>query len=93
LKLYKTTKYKKLTDNQKQQKYKIYKVSNKKQITTTKFQVTEADYTKQILIKHYVEYKNTFDRFVNKYNIRSGNINLITAFKNELGKAQPVTGG
>jgi hypothetical protein len=43
---------------------------------------------KQILITHYVKYKNTYDQFVNTYNVSSVNISLITSGKNELGKAQ-----
>jgi hypothetical protein len=42
---------------------------------------------------HYVEHKNTFDQFVNKYNVPSVNISLIMTFKNELENAQTVTGG
>jgi hypothetical protein len=53
----------------------------------------KANYTKQILMMRYVEYNNTFVKFVNKYNIPSVNISPTTFFKNELGNAQIVTMG
>jgi hypothetical protein len=74
-----------------QHKEEIYKVSTKQQITITNSTFTKVVYTKQILIMHYVEYKNTYDQFVNKYNVLSVNISLITSVKNELGKAQIAT--
>jgi hypothetical protein len=71
-----------------QHKEEIYKVSNKKQITINKSTITKADHMTQILIMHYVEYKNTYDQFLNKYNDPSVKISLITYGKNELGRAQ-----
>jgi hypothetical protein len=67
-----------------QHKEEIYKTSNKKQITINKSTITKADYMKQFLITHYVKYKNSYDQFVNKYNVPSVNISLITSGKNEL---------
>jgi hypothetical protein len=40
---------------------------------------------------HYVEYKNTYDQFVSKYNVPSVNISQITSVKNELRKGQIAT--
>jgi hypothetical protein len=40
---------------------------------------------------HYVEYKNMFDEFVNKYNVLSFNISPIKVFKNELVHSLIVT--
>ena len=53
-------------------------------MTITKSITTKTDYTKQILIMHYVEYINTFEVFVNKYTVPSINIRLIMSLKNEL---------
>ena len=39
----------------KMQQKEEFKISNKNQITITKSIITKADYTKQILIMHYVE--------------------------------------
>jgi hypothetical protein len=74
-----------------QHKEEIYKVSTKQQITIINSTITKAVYTKQILIMHYVEYKNTYDQLVNKYNVHLVNISLITSVKNDLGKAQIAT--
>jgi hypothetical protein len=71
------------TGNYMGQKEEIYKISNKKQIIITKLINTKIDYTKQILIMHYVEYINTFGELVNKHRI----------FSNLIGTLFPVSEG
>ena len=43
--------------------------------------ITKADHTNKILIMYYAQYINVFEEFVNKYNVPSVNIRLITSFK------------
>jgi len=50
--------------------------------------ISKADHTNKILIIHYAQYINMFEQFVNKYNVPSINIRLITYFKNMLGVDQ-----
>jgi hypothetical protein len=70
-----------------QHKQETHKISNTIHIAITKSTITKAVYTKQILVMHYVEYKNTYDQYVNKYEVSAFKISLIITVKNELGSA------
>jgi len=68
-----------------QLKEEIYKTSKEKQIKIMKSVITKADRTNQIIIMYCAQYCiNTVEEFVNKYNVPSINIRLITSFKNAL---------